>query len=49
MDGNALTSLLDVAAGTLLALTLLVLLVAVCLPREKRNAILRSLARKWII
>jgi len=49
MNGDVLNALLAFAGGALVVLTILVLLVAICLPGEKRSAILRHLWRRWII
>jgi hypothetical protein len=49
MSGDSLNTLLAISAGALAVLSLGVFLIAVCLPREKRSAVLRHLGRKWII
>jgi hypothetical protein len=49
MNGDALNTLPAIAAGALVLLAILALLVAVCLPREKRPAISGHPGRRWII
>jgi hypothetical protein len=46
---DTLSTLLSIAAAMLLVLSFLVFLIAICLPRERRSAILRHLWRRWTI
>jgi len=45
----ALFDLFGIVSVMMISLSLLVILIAICLPSEQRKKVLRHLARKWII